>query len=140
MTDGEFVPRIAAFLCWKWGYGGADMAGTIRAQQPPSMRTILVPCTGRVSTDLVIRAIGKGADATAIVAWYPGECEYDTGNYFAAGLSEYLELIFDITGIGKERVALEYCSAAEGAKFAEFSRKYTKEIQEIGPNPIFAED
>lgn len=44
------------------------MAGTIRAQQPPSLRTILVPCTGRVSTDLVIRAIGKGADAACLVA------------------------------------------------------------------------
>ncbi|NMC04768.1 MAG: hydrogenase iron-sulfur subunit [Candidatus Lokiarchaeota archaeon] len=44
------------------------MAGTIRAQQPASMRSILVPCCGRVSSDLVIRAIGKGADAAAAVA------------------------------------------------------------------------
>jgi len=43
------------------------MAGTIRAQYPSSIRTILVPCTGRVSTDDILRALGKGADGILIV-------------------------------------------------------------------------
>jgi len=43
------------------------MAGTIRAQYPPSFRTIRVPCTGRVSLDLVFRALRKGADAVAVI-------------------------------------------------------------------------
>ena len=113
------------------------MAGTIRAQQPSSMRTILVPCSGRVSTDLVIRAIGKGADACAIVGWYPGECDYETGNYYGAGLSEYLNIVFDVTGIGAGRVVVESCSAAEGAKYAEFTRNYTEKLKKLGQNPIF---
>jgi len=45
--------------------------------------------------------------------------------------------VFDATGIGAERIALEYCSAAEGAKYAEFTRNYTEKIRKIGPNPIF---
>lgn len=43
------------------------MAGTIRAQYPVSLRTVLVPCTGRVGTDVVMRAFGKGADGVLIV-------------------------------------------------------------------------
>jgi len=43
------------------------MAGTIRAQYPPSFRTIRVPCTGRVSPDLMLRALRKGADAVAVI-------------------------------------------------------------------------
>jgi len=43
------------------------MAGTIRAQYPVSLRSVLVPCTGRVGADVVMRAFGKGADGVLIV-------------------------------------------------------------------------
>lgn len=50
---------------------------------------------------------------------------------------DYLKVVFDATGVGAERVILEYCSAAEGAKYAEFTRNYTETIRKVGPNPIF---
>lgn len=50
---------------------------------------------------------------------------------------DYLKVVFDVTGVGADRVALEYCSAAEGAKYAEFTRNYTEKIRKLGPNPIF---
>jgi coenzyme F420-reducing hydrogenase delta subunit len=43
------------------------MSGTIRAQYPTILRSILVSCSGRVSTDMVMRAFGKGADGVAII-------------------------------------------------------------------------
>ncbi len=43
------------------------MAGTIRAQYPTSLRTMLVPCTGRIDSDLVMRAFGRGADGVLII-------------------------------------------------------------------------
>lgn len=48
-------------------------------------------------------------------------------------------MVFDATGIGKDRVKIEWCSAAEGAKYAEFTRKYTDEVKKLGKNPIFDE-
>ncbi|MHA1793540.1 MAG: hydrogenase iron-sulfur subunit [Promethearchaeota archaeon] len=62
--------------------------------------------------------------------------KFDTGVYFAAGLAEYLKLVFDITGVGEDRILHEYCSAAEGAKFAEVTRNYTAKIEKLGQNPI----
>jgi F420-non-reducing hydrogenase iron-sulfur subunit len=43
------------------------MAGTIRAQYPDSIRVILVPCTGRVGADVVMRSFGRGADGVMII-------------------------------------------------------------------------
>jgi len=43
------------------------MAGTIRAQYPTTIRAILVPCTGRVGTELIMRTIGRGADGVLVV-------------------------------------------------------------------------
>ena len=134
MTENDI--KILAFLCLKWGYGGADMAGTIRAQYPTSLRTVLVPCTGRVGSDLVMRAFGRGADGVLIVGWYPGECDYETGNYFAYRLVEYLEKIAKTIGINPKRLKMVFCSSAEGSKFQEIAIEFDKLIRELGPSPL----
>ena len=124
--------KILAFLCLKWGYGGADMAGTIRAQYPTSLRTVLVPCTGRVGADIVMRAFGRGADGVIIVGWYPGECDYENGNYFAYRTVEYLREVIKNIGINPKRLKMAYCSSAEGAKFQKLATEFDKEIKELG--------
>lgn len=134
MTNNDI--KILAFLCLKWGYGGADMAGTIRAQYPLSLRTVLVPCTGRVGADLVMRAFGRGADGVLIAGWYPKECDYETGNYFAYRLVDYLKEIVKTIGINPERIKMIYCSSAEGAKFQKIATEFDKLIREIGPSPL----
>lgn len=48
-------------------------------------------------------------------------------------------MVFDATGIGADRVVIEWCSAAEGSKYAEFTRKYTDKMKNLGQNPIFKE-
>ena len=134
MTNNDI--KILAFLCLKWGYGGADMAGTIRAQYPLSLRTVLVPCTGRVGADLVMRAFGRGADGVLIAGWYPKECDYETGNYFAYRLVDYLKEIVKTIGINPERIKMTFCSSAEGAKFQKIATEFDKLIRELGPNPL----
>ena len=134
MENGNF--KILAFLCLKWGYGGADMAGTIRAQYPVSLRTVLVPCTGRVDPDAIMRAFGRGADGVLIIGWYPGECDYETGNYFAYRQKEYMNEILNSVGINANRLKMYFCSSAEGQKFKEIAIEFDKEIRNLGPNPL----
>ena len=128
--------KIIAFLCWKWGYGSADMAGTIRAQYPPSLRTVLVPCTGRIGSDLIMRAFGRGADGVMIVGWYPNECDFETGNYFAYRQVEYLKEVLQSIGVEPERLQMNYCTAAEGQKFQNEAKEFDKLIRELGPSPL----
>jgi coenzyme F420-reducing hydrogenase delta subunit len=42
------------------------MAGTIRADYPATIRPIRINCTGRVTPNLIMRAIGKGADGVIL--------------------------------------------------------------------------
>ena len=49
---------------------------------------------------------------------------------------KYLKQVLDLIGIGSARVQMHFCSAAEGAKFSDVARKVTKEISELGPNPL----
>jgi len=135
MTKEEDI-KIIAFLCWKWGYGSADMAGTIRAQYPFSLRAILVPCTGRVGSDVIMRAFGRGADGVMIIGWYPKECDYETGNYFAYRQVEYLKEVLKSIGISEQRIMIGNCTAAEGQKFQKEATNFDKLIKKLGPSPL----
>ena len=128
--------KILAFLCWKWGYGAGDMAGTIRAQYPATLRPVRINCSGRVTPSLLLRAIGKGADGVAIGAWYSGECDYETGNLVAEKNVLYTKEILKTVGISPERIQLFHCSAAEGQKFQNEATRISEKIQTLGSNPL----
>ncbi len=128
--------KILAFLCWKWGYGAGDMAGTIRAQYPATFRPIRINCTGRVTPSLMMRSIARGADAVILGAWHRGECDYETGNLVAERNVQYVKEILKTTGISPERVQIFHCSAAEGQKFQMEAIRISEQIAKLGSNPL----
>jgi F420-non-reducing hydrogenase iron-sulfur subunit len=128
--------KIIAFMCWKWGYGAGDMAGTIRAQYPATIRPIRINCTGRVTPSLMMRAIGKGADGVIVAGWYEGECDYETGNLIALKNVEYTKEILKTAGISPERIQMFHCSAAEGQRFQEEVTRISHVIESLGSNPV----
>ena len=132
----ENSKKILAFMCWKWGYGAGDMAGTIRAQYPSTIRPIRINCTGRVTPSLMMRAIGKGADGVIVAGWYEGECDYETGNLVAAKNVEYTKEILKTAGISPERIQMFHCSAAEGQRFQEEVTRISEIIEKLGSNPM----
>ena len=134
MADNDI--KILAFMCWKWGYGAGDMAGTIRAQYPATIRPIRINCTGRVTPSLMMRAIGKGADGVMVAGWYRGECDFETGNLIAERNVNYVKEILKTSGISPERVQMFHCSAAEGQKFQEEVTRISEIIESLGSNPL----
>jgi F420-non-reducing hydrogenase iron-sulfur subunit len=128
--------KIIAFMCWKWGYGAGDMAGTIRAQYPATIRPIRINCTGRVTPSLMMRAMGKGADGVIVAGWYEGECDYETGNLVAAKNVEYTREILKAAGMDPDRIQMFHCSAAEGQRFQQEVTRVSEIIENIGKNPI----
>ena len=60
MNDWE--PKITAFFCNWCSYGAADLAGVSRLQYPPYFRIIRIPCSARVSANLILAAFRHGSD------------------------------------------------------------------------------
>lgn len=135
MAENEDL-KIIAFLCWKWGYGSADMAGTIRAQYPVTYRTVLVPCAGRIGTDLIMRTFGRGADGIMVIGWYPSECDFETGNILAYRQVEYIKEILKVVGLDSRRIMIQWCTAAEGQKYQQEAIEFDKIIRKLGPSPL----
>lgn len=133
MESADFEPRIVGFLCRWCAYLGADLAGTSRTQYPPNMTPIRVMCSGRVDPSFVLQALADGADGVLIAGCHPGDCHYQSGNYRAVARHAALLAMLQQFGIEKERVRLEWVSAAEGEKFASVVSEMTEEIRRLGP-------
>ncbi|MBS7288133.1 MAG: hydrogenase iron-sulfur subunit [Candidatus Freyarchaeota archaeon] len=49
---------------------------------------------------------------------------------------EMVQDLLELMGVGAERVAVIYCSSAEGRYFAEVARKMSEKLRAIGSNPL----
>ena len=126
-------PRILAFLC-KWcSYAGADLAGTSRKHYDPNLLSIRVSCSGRVDPTFVLEALSDGYDGVLIAGCHPGDCHYTNGNIKTLRRFKLLQKMLDQFGIERERVRLEWISAAEGDKFQQVVKKITEDVRNLGP-------
>jgi len=138
--ESEWEPRVVGFLC-KWcSYAGADLAGTSRKKYPANIRIIKLPWSGRVDPLFILNALRLGFDGVLVSGCHPGECHYQTGNYRARRRIAITKKFLEYMGIDPQRIQASWVSASEGGKFAEVVAAVTKELKEIGPNQLFADE
>ncbi len=133
----EFEPKIVSFLCNWCSYAGADLAGVSRFQYPSTIRIIRIPCSGRVNHLFIMRALYDGADGVLISGCHPGDCHYQTGNYYARRRLEIFKNLLFLTGIPQNRLKLAWVSASEGAQFSKLVTEITDNVKELGKNREF---
>jgi len=133
----EFEPKIVSFLCNWCSYAGADLAGVSRFQYPATLRIVRVPCSGRINPLFILKALYNGADGVLVSGCHPGDCHYQSGNYYARRRLEIFKNLIDYTGISNNRVKLAWVSASEGAQFAALAKEITEQVKERGPNHDF---
>jgi coenzyme F420-reducing hydrogenase delta subunit/ferredoxin len=128
-----YEPRIIAFLCSWCSYTGADTAGIARMKSPANIRAVRVPCSGRVSPELVMRAFDQGADGVLVLGCHIGECHYDTGNHRAAKRLPILRSLLTFAGLEPDRLRLDWVSASEGERFSKIANEFTAAVRSLGP-------
>ena len=128
-----FEPQIMSFLC-KWcTYAGADLAGTSRMQYAPNSINLRVMCSSRIDPQHILYAFKQGADGVFIGGCHPGDCHYVEGNYKTLRRTMLFKQILEDFGIDKNRLRLEWISAAEGKKFVDTMNEFTEQIRILGP-------
>lgn len=134
MTENNnWQPKIITFLCTWCSYAGADLAGVSRFQYPPNIRIIKVPCSGRMSPNLILNALKGGADGVLVSGCHPGDCHYISGNYFARRRFGLLGNLLEFIGLEQDRVQFTWVSAAEGEQFAQVVEQVTEKVRKLGP-------
>lgn len=114
---------IIAFLC-KWSsYNAADKAGQERLTYPGNVKIIRVPCTGRVSAQMILKAYESGAKAVLVAGCPPDACHYFTGNFKARKRITALKAMLTQFGINPDTLAIEWIGKDESKKFVETVKK-----------------
>ena len=133
-TEHIFQPKIIGIICNWCCYGGADLAGVSRFQYPPHIRLIRVMCSARVDLLHILRAFTNGTDGIFIGGCHLCDCHYVTqGNFNAFSMVQVCRRILERIGIFPERLKLEWVSAGEGVRFANFMNEYSDELTKLGP-------
>ncbi|MFH1296879.1 MAG: hydrogenase iron-sulfur subunit [Bacteroidota bacterium] len=133
-TEFSFQPKMIGIICNWCCYGGADLCGVSRFQYPPHIRLIRVMCSSRVDLLHILRAFTNGIDGVFIGGCHLCDCHYVTnGNFNTFSMVQVCRKIMERIGIYPERLRLEWVSAGEGIRFANFMNEYSAEITKLGP-------
>jgi F420-non-reducing hydrogenase iron-sulfur subunit len=132
-TSKDRPVKIIGIVCNWCSYAGADTAGVGRYKQPPNVRLVRVPCTGRIDPLFALKAFEKGADGVLISGCHPGDCHYSEGNYYARRKFELAERMIHHLGIPKERFRWTWVSASEGQRWQQVVTEFVAAVEKLGP-------
>ncbi len=133
-TGNTFQPKMVGIICNWCCYGGADLCGVSRFQYPPYIRLVRVMCSARVDLLHILRAFANGQDAVFIGGCHLCDCHYVTnGNFNAFSMVQVAKKLLERVGVNPKRLRLEWVSAGEGIRFANFMNEFAAEIEKMGP-------
>lgn len=135
MAD-DFKPNIIGFLCNWCSYAAADLAGSNKLEVPATLTTIRVMCSSRVDSIFILSAYLKGADGVLVAGCHPGDCHYQTGNYYTRRRYALLHKIVETFKLDPDRFRLSWISASEGQRFSDVTKEFAEQIEKLGPNPL----
>jgi len=104
-----------------------------RFKQPPDLRIIRVPCSGRIDPLFVVKALLNGADGVLVSGCHPRDCHYSDGNFYARRRLEMLKRLLPFLGIDDKRFHYTWISASEGQRWQQTVTAFVKRIHELGP-------
>ena len=117
ILEDNAANKIVAFACNWCSYAGADTAGVARMVYPPNARIIRTMCSARVNPEFVWYAFKKGAPVVLVSGCHYVDCHYIDANRSTVRRVDGLWNGMEKAGLRSDRLMLEWCSAAEGARW-----------------------
>jgi F420-non-reducing hydrogenase iron-sulfur subunit len=99
----NFKPVITIFHCVNAFEDGLSLNAYV---DNPEVRSIKLPCSGKVDILYLIKAFETGADGVAIITCGLGKCRYVEGNLRARKRAAAVEALLDEAGLGTGRLAV----------------------------------
>ena len=75
---------------------------------PGTIRQVIVPCTGRLQPEHVLKAFETGSSVVSVIACQDDNCHYIEGSRRCARRVDYIRSILKEIGLGDERLLLSY--------------------------------
>ncbi|BBO71257.1 hypothetical protein DSCA_51870 [Desulfosarcina alkanivorans] len=115
--DGDH-PTIVAFCCQNSGLEAARMAESFGMPLPKGLKTVAVPCAGKVDIDYVMHALAEGADGVVVMACHNGNCKSENGSLYANWRTANAQDMIEAIGLEKDRICFATTASNMGADFS----------------------
>ncbi len=125
-TDGS--PTIVAFCCQNSGLEAARMAESFGMPLPKGLKTVAVPCAGKVDIGYVMHALAEGADGVVIMACHNGNCKSEKGSLYASWRAANAQGMLEAIGIEENRICFATTASNMGADFSGILMKMEKTL------------
>jgi coenzyme F420-reducing hydrogenase delta subunit len=93
-------------------FAGRSFATALDLDWPFPVREVLVPCTGRLQPEHVLKAFETGSDLVITISCEKDNCRYLQGSQRWARRADYVMAILDEVGLGGRRLLLFYLPGA----------------------------
>jgi coenzyme F420-reducing hydrogenase delta subunit/heterodisulfide reductase subunit C len=130
-TGGDRQPQILLFICDWCLRAESDLA--YLSQCPPAVRTINVPCSGRVNPLFITTALQKGIDGVLVIGCQEGECHYKEGNLLEKGRLTMMKNLLDFVGIEDDRVQFAWIGSSERGRLPQLVDRMIARVGALGP-------
>lgn len=107
------VPQVTLFICTNGARYGLAPTSAARLRPSPlpvkwpfRAHEIMVPCTGKLQPEHLLKAFEAGADLVGVIACDEKNCHYLEGSRRAKRRIEYVRGLLDELGLGGERLRL----------------------------------
>lgn len=104
--------------------------------QTDAVKTVALPCSGRLDILYLTKAFEMGADGVALVACKEGECRYLEGNLRARKRAEAVDDLLEETGLGKGRVVVIQMDDGGIEKVIDGLTEFRKHIMTLTRLPV----
>ena len=131
MTD--FNPRIIAFYCGNCASSAANISEGMKKALPDNVKTIQVPCTGRIEILHLLKPFEEGADGVYVAGCQEDSCQYMDGIAKAAKRVAQVKKMLEELDIEPDRIRLFHLSAGKGQEYVEAACEMVDTIKALGP-------
>lgn len=100
------------------------------------IRFFPLPCSGRIDSLHLMRALESGADKVYLVTCPEGTCRYREGNLRAQKRIVFTQELIEEIGLERERLELIITSAENPANIDKMVRELLDREASVGPSPV----
>jgi F420-non-reducing hydrogenase iron-sulfur subunit len=101
-----------------------------------TIKTISLPCSGKVDVPYLIKAFETGADGVAIVTCPKSECRHFEGNLRAHKRAEAVESLLEEIGLPAGRMAVFECGQQGAGQVLGEIKQFIERIRNLPPSRL----
>ena len=122
--------KILLITCNWHAYHSLEAAGIDKKEYSASIYPLRLPCLGRVTPGIILKAFEKGADGVYLLGCPEGKCQYQTGSEQVEKVFLGTQQMIKLLGFDEDRLGLDFIQAGEGDRIISCIQKFIDGMRE----------